>query len=136
LCATNRVPLSYELTAANIADVTLVEELLSEAGLEEGTVARRLLADLAYRSRTLREEDAGSGVLLASEKADRRAPIRQQVEVCFAALKRWFGMGATLAKTLAGLVTRIAAKVAAYTYGCYVNRLLGRPQGRIKELCA
>jgi Transposase DDE domain len=136
LCATNRVPLSYELTAANIADVTLVEELLSEAGLEEGSVARRLLGDLAYRSRTLREELADSGVLLATEKADRRAPIRQQVEVCFAALKRWFGMGGTLARTLTGLVTRIAAKVAAYTYGCYVNRLLGRPQGRIKELWA
>jgi hypothetical protein len=26
--------------------------------------------------------------------------------------------------------------VTAYTYGCYVNRLLGRPQGRIKELWA
>ena len=136
LCSTNRVPLSYELTAANAADVTLVGELLSEAGLEEGAVARKLLGDLAYRSWTLREELAGSGVLLATEKADRRAPIRQQVEVCFAALKRWFGMGTTLAKTLTGLVTRIAAKVAAYTYGLYVNRLLGRPQGRIKELWA
>jgi hypothetical protein len=26
--------------------------------------------------------------------------------------------------------------VAAYTYGLYVNRLLGRPQGRIRELWA
>jgi len=26
--------------------------------------------------------------------------------------------------------------MAAYTYGFYVNRLLGRPQGRIKELWA
>jgi hypothetical protein len=26
--------------------------------------------------------------------------------------------------------------VAAYTYGCYVNRLLGRPQGRIRDLWA
>jgi len=26
--------------------------------------------------------------------------------------------------------------VTAYTYGFYVNRLLGRPQGRIKELWA
>ena len=41
-----------------------------------------------------------------------------------------------MARTLTGLVTRIAAKVAAYPYGCYVNRLLGRPQGRIKELWA
>ena len=45
-------------------------------------------------------------------------------------------MDGTLAKTLVGLVTRIAAKVAAYTYGLYVNRLLRRPQGCIKELWA
>jgi hypothetical protein len=51
-------------------------------------------------------------------------------------LKRVFGMERTLAKTLTGLASRIAAKVAAYTYGCYVNRMLGRPQGRIKELWA
>jgi hypothetical protein len=136
LCATNRVPLSYELTAANVADVLLVRELLAGAGLGEATVARRLLGDLAYRSGQLGEGLAQSGVLLATERADRRPPTRQQVEVCFSILKRVFGMDATLAKTLTGLVTRVAAKVAAYTYGIYVNRLLGRPQGRIKELWA
>lgn len=137
LCATNRVPITYELTAANVADVLLVEELLSEAGLlQEDSLARKLLGDLAYRSGVLGEELAERSILLATEKADRRPPIRQQVEVCFATLKRVFGMDGTLAKTLTGLVTRIAAKVAAYTYGCYVNRLLGRPQGRIKELWA
>ena len=136
ICATNRVPLSYELTAANVADVLLVRELLAEAGLDEAAVARRLLGDLAYRGGELGEELAERGILLATERADRRAPIRQQVEVCFAALKRVFGMDGTLAKTLVGLVTRIAAKVAAYTYGLYVNRLFGRPQGRIKELWA
>ena len=31
LCATNRVPISYELTPANTADVSLTEELLAEA---------------------------------------------------------------------------------------------------------
>ena len=136
ICATNRIPISYELTAANVADVLLVGELLSEAGLEEDGLVRRLLGDLAYRGGALGEELAGRGIILATEKADRRPPIRQQIEVCFAALKRVFGMDGTLAKTLTGLVTRIAAKVAAYTYGCYVNRLLGRPQGRIKELWA
>ncbi|MGI8909191.1 MAG: transposase [Rubrobacteraceae bacterium] len=136
LCATNRVPLSYELTAANVADVLLVRELLAGADLEEGTVTRRLLGDLAYRSGALGEELAEAGVLLATERADRRPKVRQQVEVCFAALKRVFGLGETLAKTLVGLVTRIAAKVTAYTYGLYINRLLGRSQGRIKELWA
>jgi hypothetical protein len=137
LCSTNRVPLSYELTAANVADVLLVRELLEGAGLDEGSVARRLLGDLAYRSGELGEELAGRGVVLATEKADRRPASRQQVEVCFATLKRVFGLGeTTLAKTLVGLVTRIAAKVTAYTYGLYVNRLFERPQGRIKELWA
>lgn len=136
LCSTNRIPISYELTAANVADVLLVRELLAGAGLDEDGVARRLLGDLAYRGGELGEELAEAGVLLATEKAQRRPPIRQQVEVCFAALKRVFGMDGTLAKTLTGLATRIAAKVAAYTYGCYINRLLGRPQGRIKELWA
>ncbi len=114
----------------------LVRELLAGAGLDESVVARRLLGDLAYRGAELGDELAEAGVLLATEKADRRPPMRQQVEVCFAALKRVFGMERTLAKTLTGLATRIAAKVAAYTYGLYINRLLGRPQGRIKELWA
>jgi hypothetical protein len=48
------------------------------------------------------------------------------VEVCLATLKAVFGMEGTLAKTLVGLATTIAVKVAAYTYGCYINRLLGR----------
>ncbi len=115
LCSTNRVPLSYELTAANAADVTLVRELLASSGLEEQGVARRLFGDLTYRSARLKEKLAEAGVLLAVERTDRRPAIRQQVEVCFAALKRVFGIGQTLAATLVGLVTRIAAKVTAYT---------------------
>ena len=76
------------------------------------------------------------GILLATERAERRPAIRQQAEVCFATLKRTFGMDGTLATTLVGLATRIAAKICAHAYGLYVNRLLGRPQGRIKELWA
>ena len=72
-------------------------------------------------------------MLLATARADRKPAVRQQVGVCFATLKGVFGVGGTPAKTLVGLATRIAAKITAYTYGLYVNRLLGRPQGRIKE---
>jgi hypothetical protein len=31
ICSTNRVPISYELTPANVADLSLTEELLAEA---------------------------------------------------------------------------------------------------------
>ncbi len=134
LCSTNRVPLSHELTPANVADVRLAEELLDGANLGD-EVARELLGDLAYQSGALEEALDGCGVRLVTERAEQRGK-RQQVEIAFAALKREFRLGETLAKTLVGLATRIAAKIAAYTYGFYVNRLLGGPQGRLKELWA
>jgi hypothetical protein len=71
LCAPNRIPISYELTPANVADVSLTEELLNEAALGD-EVARKLLGELAYRSEHLREELAGVGILLATERSERR----------------------------------------------------------------
>ena len=136
ICATNRVPISYELTPANVAEVGLVEELLAEANLGE-EVARGLFGDLAYRSQELEEGLAELGILLVTGEASARRPgVRQRVEIVFSSLKRVFGLGETLAKTLVGLATRIAAKMTAYTYAFLVNRKLGRPQGRIKELWA
>jgi len=135
LCASNVVPVCYELTPANdVAEVRLMAELLAEAGLGE-EVGRRLLGDLAYRSEASEDGLAQRGILLITERADQHGE-RQRIEICFSSLKRVFGLGETLAKTLVGLATRIAAKMAAYTYGFYVNRFLGRPQGRIKELWA
>jgi len=135
LCATNGVPISYELTPANIADVSLTEELIAGTKLGYG-MARRLLGDLAYRSGELREVLAEMGILLRTERSQRRAGVRQRVEIAISSLKRVFGVGETLATTLVGLATRIAAKICAYTYAFLVNRMLGRPQGRIKELWA
>ena len=95
-------------------DVLLVEELLEEARLGSETV-RKLCGDLAYRSEALKGILAERSVVLVTERAQRRPARRQQVQICFAALKRAFGLGATLAKTLVGLATRIAAKMTAYT---------------------
>ncbi len=75
-------------------------------------------------------------MLISSEAGGRRPGVRQRIEICFSSLKRTFGLGETLATTLVGLVSRIAAKITAYTYSFLVNRKLGRPQGRVKELWA
>ncbi len=136
LCSTNRVPISYELTAANVADIRLAEELINEAAFLGEGVARRLLGDLAYSSEQLRDALAEVGILLASEPSERRRGVRQHVEIAFSSLKRVFGLGETLATTLIGLATRIATKICAYTYAYLVNRVLGRPQSHIKELWA
>jgi hypothetical protein len=115
LCATNRVPISYELTPANVADVYLTEEFLEEANLGE-EVARRVLGDLAYRSEELREVLAEVGVPLATEPSEQRRGVRQHIEIAFSSLKRVFGLGETLATTLVvGLARRILRPRSAPT---------------------
>jgi len=93
------------------------------------------LGDLAYRSKKLRDVLAEVDILLVTERSERRAGFREQVEIALSSLKRVFGLGETSATTLVGLATRIA-KIYAYTYAPLVNRMLGRTQGRIKELWA
>ena len=134
LCSTNRVPVSYEITAANVADLRLTQELVAEAALADA-VARRLFGDLAYKSESLSSSLAEGEILLVTERADQRG-VRQQIEIAFANLKGVFALGWTLATTLTGIVMRLVAKITAYTFGFYINRLLGRPQGKIKELWA
>ena len=95
--------------------LSLTEELVAEADLG-GEVARKLLGDLAYKSQELEEQLAELGiVVVTNETSARRLGVRQQIEIAFSSLKRTFGIGQTLATTLVGLVTRIAAKVSAYT---------------------
>ncbi len=135
LCSTNRIPISYELTAANVADVRLTERTPQRGGFG-GWGGEDVVGGLVYRSEDLREALAVVGILLATERAERRRGVRQRIEIAISSLKRVFGLGETLAKTLIGLATRIAAKIAAYTYAFVANRMLGRSQGHIKELWA
>jgi len=52
---------------------------------------------------------------------------RQIIEGVICQLKDFFGLERHRAKTLGGLLTRLAAKVAAYTCGQRINYSLGRP---------
>ncbi len=90
LCSTNRIPVCYELTLANVADIRLVGELLGESGLGEN-LAKRLFGDLAYQSEQLEHSLAGAGVCLVTE-CSRQGGKRQQAEIAFSSLKRVFGI--------------------------------------------
>jgi hypothetical protein len=50
------------------------------------------------------------------------------------ALKDFFGLERHRAKTLGGLLARLAAKVAAYTCGQRINDSLGRPLLHLADL--
>jgi hypothetical protein len=56
-----------------------------------------------------------------------KARIRLVIESVFATLKRQMGLGDHQAKTINGLVARIAQRLLALTIGIYINTLTGRP---------
>ncbi len=69
-------------------------------------------------------------------KADRRwaSGKRQIIEGVIGQLKDFFGLERHRAKTLGGLLTRLAAKVTAYTCGQRINDWLGRPLRHLADL--
>ena len=72
----------------------------------------RTAGGLAYRSSPLEETLAESGVRPVIERFRQRGK-HQQVEIAFASHKRKFRFEEMLTTTLAGLATRIAAKITA-----------------------
>jgi hypothetical protein len=74
--------------------------------------------------------------LRAWSKADRRwaSGKRQIIEGVIGQLKDFFWLERHRAKTLEGLLTRLAAKVAAYTCAQRINDSLGRPLRHLADL--
>jgi hypothetical protein len=59
---------------------------------------------------------------------------RQVIEGVIGQLKDFFGLERHRSKTLGGLLTRLAAKIAAYTCGQRLNDQLGRPLRHLADL--
>ncbi len=72
----------------------------------------------------------------AWSKEDRRwaSGKRQIVEGVIGQLKDFFGLERHRAKTLGGLLSRLAAKITAYTCGQRINDSLGRPLRHLADL--
>lgn len=62
------------------------------------------------------------------------ASHRQIIDTVFAFLDQVFGMKQLQAHSRWGQLTRIAAKMAAYNLGLFINRLLNRPAGALATL--
>lgn len=74
----------------------------------------------------------------AWSKGDRRwaSGKHQIIEGVTGQLKYFFGLERHRAKTLGGLLTRLAAKVAVYTWAQRINYSLGRPLRHLADLLA
>ena len=94
-----------------------------------------IVADLGYNGADWHQHwnaDYAASVLTPPECERHSARIwfsslRQAIETAFSGLCDSFGLHFPKAHTTWGLLTRIAAKIAAYNCGLLLNRLLGRP---------
>jgi hypothetical protein len=134
---------AFGLASAN-CDERPIREFLVTSDRHDAFLADKGFSSLAWERRWLEEH----GVLVAatpqtsarrawSEEACRwAAGKRQIIEGVIWQLKDLFGLERHRAKTLEGLLTRLAAKVAAYTCGQVLNASLGRPLRSLASLLA
>jgi hypothetical protein len=135
------VVIAFGLAEAS-ADERPIGEFLIQADGHDAYLADKGFSSVDWERRWLREY----GALVAPTpkddsrrawpKADRlwASSKRQVIEGVINQLKDQFFLERHRAKTLEGLLARLAAKIAAYTCGQYLNFQLGRPLRHLADL--
>jgi hypothetical protein len=132
---------AFGLAPANCDERAIGEFLVSSDG------HNRYLADKGFSSVEWERhwlETYGALVAATPQKSARRswpkkacrwaAGKRQIIEGVISQLKDRFALERHRAKTISGLLSRLAAKIAAYTCGLCLNAQLGRPLRRLAGL--
>jgi hypothetical protein len=132
---------AFGLAPANCDERPIGEFLVSTDG-HDGYSADEGISSVEREKRW--SENFGALVAATPQRNTRRAWTegacrwaagkRQLVEGVIWQLKDYFGLERHRAKTLDGLLTRLAAKVAAYTCGQLFNAQLGRPLRHLADL--
>src|SRR4051812_37624461 len=125
------LPLGYTLVPANEKEYEPLADLLN------GVAATSVIGDKGFWGAADRNRLAADGVELltpAKERTDsnaaserRLAATRLAIESVFSTLKGQMRLEQHLAKTPAGLATRIAQRLLALTLAILLNTLTGRP---------
>ena len=132
---------SFGLAPANCDERPIGEFLVSSDG-HDAFLADKGFSSVEWERRWL--EEYGALVAATPQESARRAwpekarrwaaGKRQLIEGVIWQLKDQFSLERHRAKTLGGLLARLAAKVAAYTCGQVLNRRLGRPLRHLAAL--
>jgi hypothetical protein len=132
---------SFGLAPANCDERPIGEFLVSSDG-HDAFLADKGFSSVEWERRWL--EEYGALVAATPQESARRAwpekarrwaaGKRQLIEGVIWQLKDQFSLERHRAKTLGGLLARLAAKVAAYTCGQVLNRGLGRPLRHLAAL--
>ena len=132
VCDIDGVPVGYDLVGPKTGEER--ESALHLAGGHPGSV---MFADKGLWGKELNASMDLIGVTLITPERHQlgkrppveiaKARIRLVIESLFSNLKRQMRLEQHLAKTIAGLVQRIAQRLLALTIAMFLNALLGRP---------
>jgi hypothetical protein len=132
---------AFGLAPANCDERPIGEFLVASDG-HDAFLADKGFSSIEWERRWL--EEHGALVAATPQKSARRAwpeeycqwaaGKRQLIEGVIWQLKDYFSLERHRAKTMGGLLTRLAAKVTAYTCGQLLNTRLGRPLRNLAEL--
>ena len=132
---------AFGLAPANCDERPIGEFLVASDG-HDAFLADKGFSSVEWERQWL--EEYGALVAATPQKSARRAWLqeacrwaagkRQFIEGVIWQLKDYFGLERHRAKTMNGLLTRLAAKVAAYTCGQLLNVTLGRPLRHLADL--
>jgi Transposase DDE domain len=130
LCASDGMPIRFELAPANVPERQVAQEMLHGLQLEGYTV----LADKGFAGEEFEQIMAGLGArFLRPDRKDepRRngslGPVRQWIESVFWTCKGQLTLEAHGGRTLPGLCTRIAIRLLALAAGLVHNQDIGNP---------
>lgn len=132
---------AFGLAPANCDERPIGEFLVSSDG-NNAYLADKGFSSVEWERHWL--ETYGALVAATPQKSARRAwpeeacrwasGKRQLIEGVIAQLKDQFGLERHRAKTMSGLLSRLTAKITAYTCGLYLNTQLGRPLRHLADL--
>ncbi len=132
---------AFGLAPANCDERPIGEFLVSSDG-HDAYLADKGFSSVAWEGHWLKEY--GALVAATPQESARRAwpeksrrwaaGKRQLIEGVISQLKDLFCLERHRAKTLQGLLSRLAAKICAYTCGMYLNDGLGRPMRQLADL--
>ncbi len=130
LCAPDGMPIAFELAAANESEREVAAELLERA-LEPG---QTLICDKGFAGEEFEQIVRSLGAeMLRPDRRDERprfgslARVRQWIESIVYTTKGQLSLEEHGARTLDGLVARIAQRLLALAAGCFYNWLQGTP---------
>ena len=130
LCSPDGMPIGFELAAANVPERRAAAEILERVSLE----GRIVLADKGFAGREFEQLVAElGGQLIRPDRKDERprfgslGGMRQWIESVFQTLKEQLSLERHRARTLTGVVARVAQRLLALAAGLWHNEQIGEP---------